>query len=131
VTPPLSRPLGAFVFALALAGCSTAPLQVGNVQIGRSLSSDRSVGSPTTVFKPDDTVYVSIQTTDTGSGTVGAKWMFGERVISEPTQKVSYKGPAYSEFHIQNSGGLPVGSYSVEAFVDGRSVGKRTFTVKR
>jgi len=57
--------------------------------------------------------------------------MFGERLISEPSKDVSYKGAAATEFHIQNSGGFPEGRYSVEAFVDGQSVGKRAFTVEK
>jgi hypothetical protein len=30
---------------------------------------------------------------------------------------------------MQNSGGFPAGDYSVEVFIDGQSVGKRTFKV--
>jgi hypothetical protein len=72
-----------------------------------------------------------VLTTDTGSGTIGVKWMYGDRLISEPSKQVSYKGAAATEFHIQNSGGFPEGQYSVEAFVDGTSVGRRPFTVAR
>ena len=123
------------VIALALAvlpACRpNAPLAASTIQLGRALSADNSIGQHTTVFRPDDTIYVSILTTDTGSGTIGVKWMFGERVISEPSKEVSYKGAAATEFHIQNSGGFPVGKYSVEAFIDGSSVGRRNFTVER
>jgi len=118
--------------SLAIAGCrSNEPLQVSTIQLGRAISADNQVGNHTTVFKPDDTIYVSVLTTDTGSGTIGVRWMFGERLISEPSKDVSYKGAAATEFHIQNSGGFPEGKYSVEAFLDGASVGKRTFTVEK
>ncbi len=123
----------AFV-ALALfvaAACADAPLTVSTIQLGRQLSADNRIGQHTTVFKPDDTIYVSVLTDATGAGTIGVKWMYGDRVISEPSRQVSYKGAAATEFHIQNSGGFPDGSYSVEAFLDGESVGKRTFTVQR
>jgi hypothetical protein len=114
------------------AGCrAEAPLQVDTIQVGRALSSDHRIGQHTIVFRPDDTIYVSVLTTDTGSGTVGVKWMFGDRVISEPSKEVSYKGPAATEFHIQNSGGFPEGKYSVEAFLDGRPVGRRAFAVEK
>jgi hypothetical protein len=120
------------VVVLAGAGCrSNAPLEVSTIQLGRALSADNSIGSHTTVFRPDDTIYVSVLTTDTGSGTIGVRWMFGDRLISEPSKEVSYKGAAATEFHIQNSGGFPEGKYSVEAFVDGRSVGRRAFTVEK
>lgn len=109
----------------------SAPLEVSTIQLGRALSADNRIGSHTTVFRPDDTIYVSVLTTATGSGTIGVRWMYGDRLISDPSKEVSYKGAAATEFHIQNSGGFPEGSYSVEAFVDGQSVGKRSFTVER
>ena len=99
--------------------------------MGRALSSDNRIGQPTIVFRPEDTIYVSVLTTDMGSGTVGVKWMFGDRLISEPSKEVSYKGAAATEFHIQNSGGFPEGKYSVEAFLDGSPVGRRAFTVEK
>lgn len=117
---------------VACAGCrSDAPLQLDTIQVGRALSADNRIGQHTIAFRPDDTIYVSVLTTDTGSGTVGVKWMYGDRVISEPSKEVSYQGAAATEFHIQNSGGFPDGKYSVEAFIDGQSVGKRNFSVTR
>ena len=130
---PLRALLVACVCAgLCGAGCRTeVPLQVDIIQLGRALSSDNRIGQPTIVFRPDDTIYVSVLTTDTGSGTVGVRWMYGDRLISEPSKDVSYKGAAATEFHIQNSGGFPEGKYSVEAFLDGRPVGRRAFTVEK
>jgi len=118
------------VFLLvAAAACSDAPLALANIQIGRSLNPDRSVASITTLFKPSETVYVAVQTTGAGQGTIGVKWMFGTQVIDEPAKQVSYDGAASTEFHMQNSGGFPAGDYSVEVFIDGQSVGKRVFKV--
>jgi len=124
--------LTVMVTAVLVAACRPrAPLHVSNIQLGRALSADNRIGSHTTVFRPDDTIYVSVLTTDNGAGTIGVRWMFGDRVVSEPSRDVSYKGAAATEFHIQNSGGFPEGKYSVEAFLDGQSVGIRTFTVER
>ena len=118
--------------ALLVAACRPdAPLKLDRIQVGRALSSDNRIGQITSVFRPDDTIYVSVLTTDTGSGTIGVKWMFGDRVISEPSKEVSYHGAAATEFHIQNSGGFPEGQYSVEAYIDGVSVGRRPFSVAR
>jgi hypothetical protein len=128
VTRVLSVLSVVFVLLVA-AGCSDAPLALANIQVGRSLNPDRSVASITTLFKPSETVYVAVQTTGAGKGTVGVKWMFGTQVIDEPTKQVSYDGPASTEFHMQNSGGFPAGDYSVEVFIDGQSVGKRVFKV--
>jgi hypothetical protein len=115
--------------ALAIAiGCS-GPLQLANIQVGRALNQDRSISSITTLFKPNETIYVSVQTTDAGKGTISVKWKFGTKVIDEPTKQVNYDGPASTEFHMQNSGGFPPGDYSVEVFIDGVSVGTRAFKV--
>ena len=116
------------VIALTFAIACSGPLELTNIQIGRSLNQDRSVGSITTLFKSNETVYVSVQT-GAGKGTIGVKWMFGTRVIDEPSKTVDYNGPASTEFHLQNSGGFPSGDYSVEVFIDGTSVGTRAFKV--
>ena len=124
--------LAVLLSAAASAACRpSAPLEVSTIQLGRALSADNRIGSHTTVFRPDDTIYVSVLTTATGSGTIGVRWMYGDRLISEPSREVSYKGAAATEFHIQNSGGFPEGTYSVEAFLDGQSVGRRLFTVQK
>jgi hypothetical protein len=131
VTFPL-RVFTVVLVCLAFGACrSNAPLEASTIQVGRAISSDNQVGSHTTVFRPDDTIYVSVLTTATGSGKISVRWMFGDRLISEPSKDVSYKGAAATEFHIQNSGGFPEGKYSVEAFLDGASVGKRTFVVEK
>lgn len=114
---------------ISAAGCSNPPMSLANIQVGRSLNPDRSVASITTLFKPSETIYVAVQTTGAGNATVGVKWMFGTQVIDEPTKQVSYDGPANTEFHLRNSSAFPPGDYSVEVFLDGQSVGKRTFKV--
>ena len=118
--------LAAVVFGMA---CSGGPLALANIQIGRSLNQDRSVASITTLFKPNETVYVAVQTSDAGKGTISVKWKFGTQVIDEPTKQVDYVGPASTEFQLMNSGGFPPGDYSVDVFIDGVQVGTRAFKV--
>ena len=115
--------------ALFSAGCSDEPLRLANIQTGRALNADRSVSSITTLFKPSETIYVSVQTTGAAPGTIGVKWMYQGRVIDEPVKPVDYSGPASTEFHMQNSGGFPEGDYSVDIFINGEKVGSRTFKV--
>lgn len=117
------------VAVLLMAACSDGPLQLANIQTGRSLNPDRSVASITTLFKPGETVYVSVQTAAAGEGSIGVKWMYQGRVIDEPVKQVDYDGPASTEFHMQNSGGFPEGDYSVDIFIDGQKVGSRAFKV--
>ena len=118
--------LAALLFAV---GCSDEPLQLANIQTGRALNADRSMASITTLFKPSETIYVSVQTTGSAPGSIGVKWMYQGRVIDEPVKQVDYSGPASTEFHMQNSGGFPEGDYSVDIFINGEKVGSRSFKV--
>ena len=120
--------LGILVMVMT-AACS-GPLELANIQIGRSLNQDGSVASITTLFKPSETVYVSVQT-GAGKGVIGVKWKFGNKVVAEPTKSVDYNtGPKSTEFHLQNSGGFPPGDYSVDVLIDGVQVGSRNFKVE-
>jgi hypothetical protein len=116
---------------LALVGCSPGvPLQVKTLQLGKSLNPDNSVGTHTTRFKPDDTIYVALLSEEPGEGTVTVRWMFGGQVVSEAKQDVSYMRPAATEFHLQNSGGFPPGEYRVDILVNGQPAGSREFRVE-
>jgi hypothetical protein len=117
------------VLAVVVTAACSGPLQLANIQVGRSLNQDRSVASITTLFKPSETVYVSVQTS-AGKGVIGVRWKFGNQVIDEPSKPVSLSGPASTEFHLQNSGGFPPGDYSVDVLLDGVQVGSRNFKVE-
>src|SRR4029453_11061538 len=120
------------VVAALLAGCqSDRRLEVTTIQLGRAINPDKTVSGPPTRFKPTDTIYAAVLTDGSGSGKVKVRWLYRGRVVSEPVQDVSYQGPAATEFHIQNSGGFPPGEYSVEFFLDGKSIGSRAFRVER
>ena len=120
------------LLTIAAIGCGpTEPLRVDTIQLGRSLNPDNSVATHTSTFKPLDTMYVSVLTPAKGRGTIGVKWTYAGRLVSDPSKEVSYKGPAATEFHIQNSSGFPPGDYSVEVFLDGTSVGKRDYRVEK
>ena len=117
---------------VAAAGCGpTEPLRVETIQLGRGINPDNSVAGHTTAFKPLDTMYVSVLTPEKGRGKIGVRWVYEGRVVGEPSKDVVYRGAAATEFHIQNSGGFPEGKYGVEAFIDGKLVGQRNFTVTR
>jgi hypothetical protein len=114
---------------IAAACGPTEPLRVDTIQLGRGINPDNSVTGHTTSFKPLDTMYVSVLTLEKGRGTIGVRWMYEGRVVGEPSKDVVYRGAAATEFHIQNSSGFPPGNYSVEVFLDGKSVGKRDYRV--
>ena len=122
------RAVFAAMAVAALAACS-GPLELTNIQVGRALNQDGSIASITTLFKPSETVYVSVQT-GAGKGVVGVRWKFGSQVIDEPTKVVDANGPKSTEFHLQNNGGFPPGDYSVDVMIDGVQVGTRNFKVQ-
>lgn len=102
-------------------------LDVADIKLGRSVSADNTVANHTTTFAPNDTVYVSVVTAGTGSGTIRVRWTYETRVVGEPTKEV--RGAGATEFHLQNAGGFPPGEYSVEVFLDGQAAGQRSFRV--
>ena len=121
------------VIAVAISSVAcrpTEPLQIATLQLGRSLNSDNSVGTHTTRFKPDDTVYVSLLTEQPGSGTVTVRWVLNGQVVSEATRDVSYTRAAATEFHLQNSGGFPPGNYRFEILITGKPAASREFRVE-
>ena len=118
--------------AVALVGACgpSEPLRIATLQLGKSLNPDNSVGTHTTRFKPDDTVYVSLLSDDPGYGTVTVRWLLNGQVVSEAKRDVSYTRAAATEFHLQNSGGFPHGNYRVEILINGQPAGTREFRVE-
>ena len=127
------RALLAAVLVVAGSGVAcgpSEPFRATTLQLGRSLNPDNSVGSHTTRFKPDETVFVSILSDDPGYGTVTVRWLLNGQVVSEAKRDVSYTRSAATEFHLQNSGGFPEGNYRVEILINGQPAGSREFRVE-
>lgn len=126
------RQLAVVAIVSASVACApNEPLHAETIQLGRSLNPDNSVAVHTTGFKPDDTIYVSVLTAKPGRGTLRVRWTFAGQVVNEGSKSVSYREAAATEFHLVNSSGFPEGDYSVEVFLDDRSVGKRNFRVQK
>ena len=114
----------------SLAVACSGNLTARSIQVGKSLNSDNSVGTLTTTFKPNDTIYAAVLTDGSGRGTLSAKFTFGGRVIAEPEKRVTMKGSGATEFHIEYSAGFPPGDYDIELFLNGQSVGTRRVRVE-
>jgi hypothetical protein len=123
------RRVGTVALAAVLVGCGAGNLTVTNIQTGKSLNSDNSVGTLTTSFTPNDTIYVAVLTEGSGSATIGAKFSHLGRVVAEPEKKVSYRGAAATEFHLDYAGGVPPGEYDIEVFFNGQPAGMRKVRV--
>ena len=122
-----------FLIVAGLTGLSVAcsgNLTARSIQVGKSLNSDNSVGTLSTTFKPTDTIYVAVLTDGSGSATIGAKFSHLGRVVSEPEKKVSYRGAAATELHLDYAGGIPAGEYDIEVFFNGQPAGMRKVRVE-
>ncbi len=134
-----------FISTLALFGCSgsAAPppatksaLTVADIDVGRSVATDKTIADKTDTFRPGDTFYVAVKTAGSApTATLVAQWSYedGQR-ISEATQTIAPSGPAVTEFHVARpngpGNGWPTGDYKVEIVLNGVSAGTETFKVQ-
>ncbi len=109
-----------------------AVMAVKDVDLGRTLNPDKTIGDNTGEFKPSETVYASVQTEGDGGGVLKARWTFQDgQVVDETTQNVATSGPANTEFHVAKPDGFPVGKYRVEIALNGNVAASKEFEVKR
>src|SRR5262245_37039245 len=53
--------------AMVAFGCGSEPLQLNTIQLGRGLNPDNTVAGSTTRFKPTDTIYAAVLTSNPGT----------------------------------------------------------------
>ena len=108
-------------------------VRVSQIDMGRSLSADKTITDYTSSFKPTDTIYASILTGGAApTATVKARWTYQDgQVVNESTQTISPTGDARTEFHISKPDGFPVGKYKLEVFLNGASAATKDFEVER
>jgi hypothetical protein len=109
-----------------------APVRVADVTLGKGVGADKRVTSQTDTFGTRDTIYASVRTTGTGSGTqLTARWTFQDgQVVDERTETISPTGEAYTEFHISKPSGWPAGRYTLRVLLNGSEVQTKEFTVR-
>jgi hypothetical protein len=110
-----------------------AGVRVSQIDMGRSLNADKTIGDNTSSFKPTDTIYASIATAGSApSTTLKARWTFQDgQVVNESTQTIAPTGDARTEFHISKPDGWPPGKYKLEVFLDGSLANSKDFEVER
>ena len=128
--PRLHACLTSLVLCACLVACGSRSLQITGIQLGRKLNPDHSVSDFTSVFAPQDTIYLSVLTAGGGSGTLSVRWTYGGNVVGEPKKRVADKDLAATDFSLENAGGFPPGEYHAEVFLDGKSAGSKTFKVQ-
>jgi hypothetical protein len=128
-------------FAFALAACSrpastggatTQGVRVTEVDLGRSLNADKTIGDKTDSFRPADTIYAAVVTEGSSSNAaLKARWTYQDgQLVDESVRTIAPAGKATTEFHISKPDGLPTGKYKVEVSLDGTSAGTKNFEVK-
>jgi hypothetical protein len=114
-----------------MAPAPAAALAVVSVDLGRSLNADKRVVAAIDDFGTRDTIFASVATTGSGTGTLAAHWTFEDgQTVEHSEQAVSATGPAVTEFHIAKPSAWPAGKYKVVITLDGQEVGSKEFEVK-
>jgi len=111
-----------------------AAIAVSNVTAGKAIGADKKVSAATDAFAKADTMYVSVDTTGSGTARLDAKWTYhkGDKVavVKEDTMTINTTGPATNEFHVSKPDGWPAGDYQVDVMLDGKPAGSKKLTVK-
>ena len=107
-------------------------VQVADVTLGRGVSADKHVATPTNSFSPHDTIAASVHTTGSASSVaIAARWTYQDgQLVNERTETISPNGDAFTEFHISKPSGWPAGNYTLHILVNGQEVQTKDFTVK-
>jgi hypothetical protein len=113
-----------------------APLTVAKVTLGNDVNAQHQVTRPSSSFAPDNKmIYASVMTEGrSGGATLNAKWSYLEgqgQLVSNISQSIATDGPAVTTFKVQNPDLWPEGKYRVEISLDGKSVTKQDFDVKK
>jgi len=133
-----TRVLVGLLLTAASFGCSASkpPVQTGvkvtHIDVGRSVTAEKTIAEKTDSFRSTDTFYVSVATDGSGpSATLTARWTYHDgQVVNESGQNISPAGSAtVTEFHVSKPDGWPAGGYKVEVLLNGASAGTREFKV--
>ena len=104
---------------------------MSEVETGKKVEADKSIADDTDDFGVRDTIYVSVKTEGTGSGTLAAKWTFQDgQTVEESSQSIDPTGDAWHEFHIQKASAWPAGKYKVDVTLNGAAAGSKEFEIK-
>lgn len=110
---------------------SGAGVRVTDVTLGRSIGGDKAITDRTETFNPNDTIYASVATDGSASGTLRAKWTFEDgQVVEESTRAIAANNRERTEFHISKPNGWPAGKYKLEVFLNDQSVETKSFDVR-
>lgn len=122
--------------ATAEATPASAPLSVATLTLGSAVNAEHQVTRASKTFATNDkSLYASVATEgSSGGATLNAKWSYLEgkgQLVSSISQSIATDGPAITTFKVQNPDLWPEGKYQVEISLDGKSVAKQEFQIKK
>ena len=136
---PASGSTSAGVAASTSVAAVAAPapaLSVTKVTLGSEVNAEHQVAKAATSFPSNDkTIYASVVTAGrSGGATLNAKWTYLEgtsQLVSSISQSIATDGPAITTFKVENPDLWPEGKYEVDISLDGKSVAKQDFEIKK
>jgi hypothetical protein len=126
------------VAVIAVAACGKKAsggeaVTVTEIDLGRTLNQDLTIGDKTNTFRPADVIYASIETKGSGPATLAVRWTTQDnQVVDESSRTIAPSGrePARTEFHISKPDGWPMGKYRLAVMLNGTNAGTEEFEVK-
>ena len=114
------------------AATTPAAFKVSDVELGKSLNTDKTIKDNTDDFGVRDTIYASVKTEGSVTGaTLVARWTFEDgQVVEEQTQTINATGDAITEFHITKATAWPKGNYKLSILLTGTEVETEDFEIK-
>ena len=106
-------------------------LTVIDVDMGRSVGTDRKIADGTDTFARSDTIYASVHTSGLArQGDIVGRWVFPDSsVVEQQAEDVTTEGDGYLVFFLTKPEGLAPGKYRFEVVVNGREVREKDVTV--
>jgi len=110
----------------------TSAVTVKEVEVGSAVGSDKKITDEKSSFRPDETVYVSVETDGTApQATLTARFNYeGDQLVKEQSATIVPSGAVATEFHVAKPGGFPEGNYQVKILLDGNEVASKDFKVE-
>lgn len=114
-----------------------AGISVSTVTLGTGLDSSKRVTAPRVVFRPNDTIYASVQTSSEKPGrtvvaTLSATWWYEptNQLVNTDRSTFAFEDDGNTAFRIHKPDGWPLGAYRVDIALDDKIVQTIRFQVK-
>ena len=113
-----------------------AAIEITDAQLAAQVGENLLPIVPTKLFKPADTIFLSVSTNATADvvpGSLGVAWRyeFGDEqmAVHSEGKEIDFSGLGVTLFQVSKPDGWPEGNYSVEIFLNGKTDRKLQFKV--